>query len=134
METKRNELEKFNHSVGVLVKAFFTNNLERMSCKKCAVGNLIEAAGGFKLHPSLGIHWPAAIRGCHDLFDKDLAQAEISTTGYTGQQLREIENVFMERGREDNFIGLMAVVDVLADIHGIDLEVKESAKLQFVKA
>jgi hypothetical protein len=30
--------------------------------------------------------------------------------------------------------GLMKVVDVLADIHGVDLSVKESAKLQFVKA
>jgi hypothetical protein len=32
------------------------------------------------------------------------------------------------------FNGLMAVVDVLADIHSVDLEKKEAAKALFVKA
>lgn len=67
----------------------------------------------------------------------------ISETGYTPKELARVEYAFEQViiGRpagkyqdEDMFNGLMAVVDVLADIHGIDLSVKEESKLLFVKA
>jgi len=38
-----------------------------------------------------------------------------------------------ETNAEWMFNGLMAVVDVLAEIHNVNLEVKESAKAMFVK-
>lgn len=62
-----------------------------------------------------------------------------SMTGYSVVELARIESAFESAPYGDNddswmFNGLMAVVDVLAEIHGIDLTTKESAKLLFVKA
>ena len=64
------------------------------------------------------------------------AREVIDSSGYTIDQLAKIENAF-ESAPQGNteeeymFNGLMAVVEVLAKIHGIDLETKEKAKLQF---
>lgn len=80
---------------------------------------------------------------------KGWAKRQIDTTGYTWQELAKIEYAFElhnclidypndeqeEKQISDAmFNGLMAVVDVLADIHGIDLERKEEAKALFVKS
>ena len=67
------------------------------------------------------------------------AKDEIDATGYAWQELARIEYAFetAPKGKDDDewmFNGLMSVVDTLADIHQIDLSVKESAKLLFVKA
>lgn len=72
------------------------------------------------------------------------AHWQVDRTGYSVNELAKIEYAFETAPRncdyEDHlndewmFNGLMAVVDVLADIHGIDLAEKESAKALFVKA
>lgn len=61
-----------------------------------------------------------------------------NATGYSIIELARIESAFERAPSGSNksewmFNGLMAVVDVLADIHGISLEAKEEAKLLFVK-
>lgn len=71
-------------------------------------------------------------------------QHEISVSGYSLEELRRIEYAFENaprncpyfeyRNEEWMFNGLMAVVDVLAEIHGVDLSELESVKLQFVKS
>lgn len=65
------------------------------------------------------------------------ARREIEATGYSWQELARIEFAFetAEYGYDEaaEFAGLMAVVDVLADIHGIDLATAEVAKGLFVK-
>lgn len=75
---------------------------------------------------------------------------QIDASGYTWRELAKIESAFEaahnpESNRDEAgepvdqlnpewmFNGLMAVVDVLAEIHNIDLAVKESAKLLFVQ-
>lgn len=75
---------------------------------------------------------------------------QVAATGYSIEELYKIERAFENapgdkydntigfcRGRctepEWMFNGLIAVVDVLAEIHGVNLEVKENAKLQFIK-
>lgn len=72
---------------------------------------------------------------------------QIDASGYAWQELAKIEKAFESaqkpldidsRAVEDDndewmFNGLMAVVDVLADIHNIDLTSKEEAKKLFVK-
>ena len=65
-------------------------------------------------------------------------EAWAEATGYTIMELARIESAFerAEFGKSKDewmFNGLMAVVDVLAEIHGVDLTVKESAKLLFTK-
>lgn len=139
----------FENSVDVLVKAYLNDTLEPMSCCACAVGNLVAAANGFTFK---GRHrgcsgnliwdgyqtkqwptWQQAVRPyCYSDHQENEGKKQIETTGYTIDQLSRIEDVFMFY--DDNFNGLMAVVDVLAEIHNVDLSVKEAAKLQFVKA
>lgn len=72
---------------------------------------------------------------------------QIQSTGYTFLELARIEkafelgvssvvnNRFMTPEQKDaaQFAGLMAVVDVLAYIHGVDLSAKQAAKKLFVK-
>jgi len=69
---------------------------------------------------------------------------QIEKTEYTIEEVDAIERAFESVscptthyhlwGKDDAFMlrGLMAVVDVLAEIHNVDLEVKEAAKLMFV--
>lgn len=67
------------------------------------------------------------------------ADRQISSTGYTWQELAKVEFTFEANQKgmteEDQmFNGLMAVVDVLAEIHKIDLSVTKEAKEKFVLA
>lgn len=67
-----------------------------------------------------------------------IVRNQIEATGYTAEDLFKIEFAFEAayKGRNPEdwmFNGLMAVVDVLAEIHGIDLTQKEVAKSLFVK-
>jgi hypothetical protein len=66
------------------------------------------------------------------------AYADIEATGYSVEELARVEFAFesaqLGYNEEAEFAGLMAVVDVLADIHGIDLATATAAKELFVKA
>ena len=151
----------FEHSIDVLVKAFMNNTLEHNNCCACAVGNLVADGIGIKVVPFKGIVTKAKWESENDSVSiekgwplvfmtddkkqkkrsynyKDLAKKQIDSTGYTWQDLAKIEFAFetADKGNSDDdwmFNGLMAVVDVLAEIHGIDLEKKEEAKSMFKK-
>jgi hypothetical protein len=67
-----------------------------------------------------------------------IVKEQIKATGYKWQELAKIEFAFEAAdygSGEDEwmFNGLMAVVDVLAEIHNVDLSEKESAKSLFIK-
>lgn len=152
----------FENSVDVLVKAYLNDELEHGKCSACAVGNLVCAAKSIKpmlLDPTAPGHkfecnrfsdgsmvrWDNVFMTAHgrqvilpDFYTGE-AQKQIDSTGYTWQKLARIEYAFetADCGNSDDewmFNGLMAVVDVLADIHGISLEQKQEAKSLFVKA
>ena len=144
-------MRDFNHTVNVLVKAFLNDTLEHENCAACAVGNIICASG---INLKDGFEANAWFYTICSLIRKDSQRAAFTTptkqrtglaqmaaTGYTIKELNLIELAFesepeyIESGvNEDRmFNGLMKVVDVLADIHGISLESKEEAKLLFVK-
>jgi hypothetical protein len=149
----------FEQTVNVLVQAYLRNELEHRVCTACAVGNIVAHALGTKpkrctdpdaktIHENylfengnLMSWWNNDI-GCH----RPTAQSE--ATGYTIDELNRIELAFeFAEGQPDSdgfnseltmneewmFNGLMAVVDVLAEIHNVDLSVKENAKALFVK-
>lgn len=144
--------ELFNETVSTLVHAFMNNELEKGNCYACAVGNICKKAeritrvsrdvwlnvfctsGNYQLVDSSG----------YRLSTKDL----IDATGYTWQELAKIEFAFetntgisylkyhkytKKEVAEDQFNGLMAVVDVLIDIHEGTEEEKAVAKEMFVK-
>jgi hypothetical protein len=170
-------MRDFNHTVNVLVKAFFEETLVHANCYACAVGNIVADSIGTKVvkvrnelhditwenrepYPALGgtfePGWGAVFSTSDDwddytdkstkvqsidekyLLSSPRARFHIDSTGYTWQELARIEFAFENvKGSTETkrmFKGLMKVVDVLADIHGIDLKAKEEAKLLFVKA
>jgi len=151
---------KFHETVGILVNAYLNDTLVHKACTACAVGNIVSHhLGGLRLKDEsdntligvsneewsngLRAQWWSKIR-CPDI-ENSLGEYQIDATGYTLEQLDSIEYAFenvdepevkgMYWCRDDAYMlrGLMAVVDVLAEIHEIDLSVKESVKLLFVK-
>jgi len=149
-------MRNFEHTVNVLVKAYFTGTLVHQYCAACAVGNIIADAKGYKIQKvGCGFSWVEAYTQWENVFMTSYGEQEfdiqayeyeaknqIDSTGYSPEELARVEFAFetadgkTEDLNDDKwmFNGLMAVVDVLADIHGIDLTTKESAKLLFVKA
>jgi hypothetical protein len=71
---------------------------------------------------------------------------QIDASGYSWQDLARIESAFERAANYNNegellndredavFNGLLAVVDVLSEIHHLDLSTREEAKLMFVKS
>jgi hypothetical protein len=67
------------------------------------------------------------------------AKVQIDATGYTWQELARIEYAFerapMSYTREEHvFNGLMAVIDVLSQIHEVNETTKTAVKQSFAKA
>lgn len=145
----------FKNTVDILVKAYFNDELRHGDCEACAVGNIVYAAGfkrynGPKMHIDSCGMWKNVF--CTDMLSKRqhfgsidengeyyLAGIRaINATGYGLDDLAKIEYAFeiAPYGSSDEewmFNGLMAVVDVLAAIHRVDLTQKEQAKLLFQK-
>jgi len=139
-------MRDFNHTVNILVQAFFKGTLEHRDCTACAVGNIIRGNGYTlkKDRESSYTFWLRHIEGVfrrnYGQYDYEEAMSQIDSTGYTPFELHQIETAFeksyyydSQDHEQERFNGLMAVVDVLASIHGIDLSIREEAKLLFVK-
>jgi hypothetical protein len=154
-------MRDFHYTLNVLVKAYLNDTLEHANCSACAVGNIVADSlrtNDFHVmsptvydwnNVTAGFGWAAVF--CTVAKDKQLvfpiqygndAKKQIDSTGYTWRELARIEKAF-ESCNPDYanikdvdaamFNGLCAVVDVLADIHQIDLSVREEAKKLFVK-
>lgn len=132
--------EKFNETVGILVKAYLNDTLEHGNCHACAVGNIIAAHCGYKYvkikNRFCSVRWKdnPKQRWYHEdigVYESD----QTTATGYSKKDIFNIEAAFecTRFNRNSMFTGLMAVVDVLAEIHGIDLTQKQSAKELFIK-
>lgn len=97
------------------------------------------------------VDWLGAIctsEDCDQDLDKQVylnqpnIKAAFDSTGYSFEQLARIEYTFVSNDGDDpmasdaerQYVGLMAVVDVLADIHGLDLTAATQAKARFVRA
>lgn len=159
--------EKFFETVGILVEAYLNDTLVHDHPCGCGGGNIIAKAIGAKVvvdHDTGNADWTS-----YDEFDgtgwdwyhlvrfgfsnknynvNPLAAChQISRTGYTIENMRDIEIAFEEPVKiivdgfpgidisldPDGLKGLLNIVDVLATIHGINLEERESAKLLFKK-
>lgn len=127
----------FENTVNILVKAYLNDKLRFMDCAACAVGNIISGSGYTLTSHDVGLNgWFRYLRDRNNCCER-LAEEQIAITGYTPQQLSNIEHAFETTPYsygDRMFNGLMNVIDVLAIIHNVDLSVKESAKQLFVKA
>lgn len=142
-------MRNFHHTVNILVQAYLNDTLIHGRCYACAVGNIIRG-NGVHLECWLDDHetfWlryiEATIRNKESIsqqpdYVKRVALTQITCTGYSAKELGLIEHAFevgLDTDQEDViFFSLMAVVNVLAEIHGIDLETTEKAKQLFVKS
>lgn len=143
--------ELFDESVAILVQAYLNNTLVKGNCAACAAGNIIAARNNIKLtrHPNGYLTWgedhfyPSAYNGgWYDIFstEQDLSHEGIElikSSGYTFVQIYDIEEAFERGGKgstmeELMFNGLMAVVDVLQQIHEATPEEAQKAKALFV--
>lgn len=154
------EQRKFDETVSILVKAYLNNQLEHRICTACAVGNIVAHHLGTKprvlttgnhgvVHDNYYFDDGTFMTWWNGCLGEHKPSEQQQLTGYTVEELNQIEIAFefaegapdfsggMSKDKTMNetwmFNGLMAVVDTLADIHGINLEVKESAKAMFVK-
>ena len=173
-------IEHFNDTVAILVKAYFDDTLRHGNCYGCAVGNIIAHKMGVNIiktdnkglmwdngdpYPGYGScnnpdGWGAVFCTSSNEEDEDeededgmpipdftqemnpnllkgAALKQIQASGYHWTELAKIEYAFetvkCDDFTERMFKGLMAVVDVLASIHSIDLTTTESAKQLFIK-
>ncbi len=137
----------FEHSVDVLVKAFLNDTLQHCNCHACAVGNLIADANELVYDREWcsiivakekdGKSFPMDWYGSEDAIGEERGKKEMLSTGYQPHEIWKIERAFESavEGTKDErmYDGLMRVVEALADIHKVDLSVKEEAKSMFVK-
>jgi len=122
-----NRPDQFWESIDTLATAYFEGNLEKGSCRACAVGNLIRAegkeiSGGYD-------SWHGRLLRFRD--PNDQHKKITPELPYTDEEIHQIEaaferNVFVEyndgKPQLDHFSGLIAVVDVLFDIHEVEDE------------
>ena len=142
-------MRDFNHTVSRLVTWSLKDELKHGDCAKCVVGNLCGGQSIWKylfMTDEYGVQRAQRIQfftafnlgfnSSEELLSNAVALCE--STGYSVEELARIEKTFELSGgvtvEERMFNGLIAVVDVLADIHKVDLSVKEEAKKLFVKA
>lgn len=150
----------FQQTVDVLVKAYLNDTLIQGSPCGCAVGNLIAHKLGKKVYVTnakqfeanwdgddlspydwFGVLCPGRLAGVHGPINKKNGSFQLSIIGYSILEISWIEAAFENfdgdfsdyNTDKSRFEGLMRVVDVLAEIHNIDLTAKEEAKALFVK-
>lgn len=139
----------FDQTVSKLVNWYLKDQLKHDQCAACVVGNLcgrrdtwtylfMTMRNGYQTRREIryvDLYLNHVTRKS-DLLDK--AYEVCRSTGYKVYELCRIEHAFevADRGQSNDdwmFNGLMDVVSVLADIHGISLEATQEAKKLFVK-
>lgn len=134
----------YHKTVDILVQAYFNDTLQHGNCYACAVGNMVMANMGitmlrdptsikdiyWKGYSSYGnidgklqnSDWFDLIKGTLCDSRKDEAHRQIESTGYSVSDIDKIETAFegADYGTSNEdwmFNGLMAVIDVLDEIH-----------------
>ncbi len=153
-------MRDFTQTINVLVQAFLNDTLQHSNCRACAVGNILGGsawtslfctASGKQIIAEEGVTTPYGndddefkaipIEGVYAniwLSRQKEGRRLIDASGYTLEELAAIERAFELSPKGNNneewmFNGLMAVVDVLAEIHNIDLKEREETKQLFTK-
>ena len=129
---KRPELYK--KTVDILFNAYFNDMLRHGFCGACAVGNIIKANVGI-----VSDNWYYVIEEkrsgrSSQIADPEIARTEINSTGYTINELAKIEAAFegAPGWKEDYmFNGLVAVLEVLKEIHEVGEEEAAAAAQPF---
>lgn len=131
---------RISHAIDVFLKAIENGTLAKGRCKACAVGNLVANALGIEikeLNHNYLIEWgfwypylECAIPSKQDL----LGKKEIEATGFSVDEIRQIEAAFEENTRisyldyakyskeqirQDQINGLEAVIEVMMEFDDV---------------
>lgn len=146
----------YNKTVDILVQAYFDNTLVHGNQCGCAVGNIVASNMGIKIFKGRRgqVFWSKEAKIWKDAawygyithaspqekeFEYSISKAknQIKKTGYSFSEIGQIEGAF-ERAdfgaSEEDFMfnGLMAVIDVLDEIHeNKDTNVSQTTKNKF---
>lgn len=150
----------FEKTVGILVHAFRNDKLQHGNCRACAVGNIVAANMGIdnqddRSWTAVGTKPPGVLFGIlpvgwAELFitvngkqsRRDSTEAsfeaihQVAVTGYTVDELAKVEFAFetAPKGMDDDewmLNGLLAVYDVLCEIHEVDTNTVPTGKEVF---
>jgi len=143
-------MKRFDKAIKGLVKGYMNDTLVTKSYAACAVGNIIAECNNTidlffssfyfwkdKKGNSVGIQWYNVFLtdGNKQLIRiynyKGEAKRQIDSTGYTWEELAQVEFTF-ESTQGDMFTKLMAVVEVLCNIEGFNDKVVKETKELFV--
>lgn len=149
----------FNNTIDVLAQAYQDDAIIKGNCCACVVGNLVASALGIHVDVSPNANfavdaatWPGEehIPQWNDIFYSTAdgeqhifpdayryeAKKQVDATGYTWQQLAQLEKAFESAmpgdGPEPVFLGLLAAIDALAAIHSVSPEEATQAKQRVV--
>lgn len=141
--------KRFNDAIDSLVQGFMDGTLAKGSCHACAVGNMVAKRSAINItrcKDTGSLCWQGCVPQWYsyiyenpeyriDRMTNYLGMKECTTTGYSVKELRRIESAFegatkiperlyKKKGKKavmaDQYAGLMAVLDVLMDIEGIE--------------
>lgn len=135
-----NREEQYYKSVSALVKGFFNDTLEPMSCMACAVGNIMAEFNGARvLKRGSMFMWDEGYPVWHDYKKNGTCIMSNNFAGYTPREIKSIEEAFMwgqgvncESDKYSIFQALMDTVDELGRIHEVDQKQVEESKKLFV--
>lgn len=152
----------YNKTVNTLVQAYFNDTLSRGSCRGCAIGNIlggVEWGSVFITSSDTGIQTfapkgtiigviylqaqcgfqPVPLESeyaCYTTEANRKGWEMIENSGYTVEELMKVEFAFETgyKGDDSMFGGLMAVIDVLDEIHENKEEIiTKETKAKFAK-
>lgn len=118
--------ERFTNAVTKLYNAFHKGELNAWDCQKCCVGSMCDGNPSWSYLRIDGFNTGAAnYITTSPYFEEALECAE--NTGYTGIQIVEIENIFLDsfegltkfKDKDYQFKGLCAVIEYLCELEGI---------------
>ena len=139
--------KRFENAISALVKGFFDTTLVKGSCIACAVGNIIHYNCGVKIdYDEKNPHntsskleynddWYDVVHRLLYTGNREKGLELISKTGYSLEEISKIEEAFEHNTNicgsnyfkyskkeimEDQYKGLMAVVEVLCKIEGLN--------------
>lgn len=142
----KKQQERFERAMKTLIQAFFNDTLAKGDCCKCAVGNI--CGGSAWRHVFATEHACLPQKFDMSKYNGD-AKIQIESTGYSAEELARMESAFEKNTKldgscfgvyptshftrpelrttkeaimQDQFNGLMAVVEVLCEIEGLDCE------------
>lgn len=136
-------MDRFDDAIRKLTEAFFDGTLMKGLCSACAVGTICDGDSSWARVFVTGFGGEQCI---YPAYYEGSTKYKIDRTGYSWQELARVEKAFEQNTTidcedydkhsersvmEDQYNGLMAVVDVLCEIEGHEEHTVVATKAMF---